>query len=125
MINKHTEEQYLELETNFLNLFNAVESLLTITEGEDLNSDSQRLSHFNALCERVTSITERFSKIKQGVLNNMFPKSSINHKPKPLVSLNENETKKLFECVEHYICMFERENQVSDYKNLLKKIKEQ
>ena len=124
MINKHSEKQYLELETHFLNLFNAIESLLTITEGKDLERESERLVHFNALCERVNFITEKFSKIKQGVLANQFPKSSVNHTTKPPVSLNENETKKLIECIEHYVCMFEFENEASDYKNLLNKIKE-
>ena len=36
-LNKHSEKQYLELETNFLNLFNFVQSLLTHTEGEHLD----------------------------------------------------------------------------------------
>ena len=39
---RHSEEQYLKLETNFINLFNAVESLLTITEGEGLENDQQK-----------------------------------------------------------------------------------
>ena len=41
MLNKHSQKQYLELETVAINLFTAVQSLMTITEGEDLDSDSQ------------------------------------------------------------------------------------
>ena len=40
MLNKHSQKQYLELETVAINLFTAVHSLMTITEGEDLDSDS-------------------------------------------------------------------------------------
>ena len=64
-LKRHSEKQYLDLETNYLNLFGAVSSLLTITEGEDLNSDSQRLSHFNALCTRVHEIVNRFEKVTE------------------------------------------------------------
>jgi len=48
MLNKHSQKQYLELETVAINLFTAVQSLMTITEGEDLDSDSQKLIHFGA-----------------------------------------------------------------------------
>ena len=40
-LQKHSEQQYLYLETFALNLFTAVQSLMTITEGEDLDSDNQ------------------------------------------------------------------------------------
>ena len=63
-LNKHSEEQYLELEKHYLNLHSAMSSLLTITEGEDLDTDSQRLIHFNALCTRVNEIIERFDEFK-------------------------------------------------------------
>ena len=36
-ISEHTESQYLELETNYLNLFIFVKSLLAITENKDIN----------------------------------------------------------------------------------------
>ena len=64
---KHSEKQYLDLETNYLNLFNFVQSLLTITEGEDLDSDNQRLIHFDALCERINEGVERFSDFTEQV----------------------------------------------------------
>ena len=62
-LKKHSEKQYLDLETNYLNLFSALESLLTITEGEYLDSDSQRLIHFIALCTRINDIISRFQKV--------------------------------------------------------------
>ena len=52
-LNKHSEKQYLELEKNYLNLYNFLQSLLSITEREDLDSDSKKLIHFGALCMRV------------------------------------------------------------------------
>ena len=123
MLNKHSEEQYLELETNFFNLFNAVQSLLTITEGENLDSDEIKARHLGALSIRLNDISERFGKIKKKVESDMFRGNA--KKEKPFISLNENESTKLIECVEHFICMFEMQNEVSDYKNLLNKIKEQ
>tara|TARA_R100000781_G_scaffold94684_1_gene58994 strand:+ start:3698 stop:4087 length:390 start_codon:yes stop_codon:yes gene_type:complete len=123
MINKHSEKQYLELETNFINLFNAVESLLTITEGEDLNTDELKARHLGALSIRLNEITERFSKIKQGVIDVMFKGDAIHTTPKlPAVSLSVEETERLIECVEHFICMWEIDNDSSKYKDLLNKI---
>ena len=66
-INKHSEEQYLKLEQAYFNLYNFIESLLTVTEGEDLNSDSQRLSHFNVLCKRINEGLSRFNKTTKQV----------------------------------------------------------
>ena len=40
MLNKFSQNQYLEIEKNYFNLFNALQSLLTHTEGEDLDADS-------------------------------------------------------------------------------------
>ena len=72
MINKHSESQYLKLEQDYLNLFNFLESLLTITEGEDLDSDTQKLSHFSALCIRVNEGVERFNQLTRQVRDVMF-----------------------------------------------------
>ena len=75
-LNQHSEAQYLKLEQKYLNLFNFLESLLTITEGEDLDSDSKKLSHFNALCIRVNEGVERFNKFTQQVRDVMFQGNS-------------------------------------------------
>lgn len=121
---RHSEKQYLELETNFLNLFNAVESLLTITEGENLDSDQLKARHLGALSIRLNEITERFSKIKQGVLDVMFKGEPI-HTLQPSVKhfLNEQEAELLLECIEHFINMWEKVDDPTPYKNLLKKLK--
>ena len=73
---KHTEKEYLELETNYLNLFTFVQSLLTITENKDINSDSQRLSHFNALTIRLNEGINRFEKFTKDLRGNLFTRNS-------------------------------------------------
>jgi len=75
-LNKHSEAQYLKLEQKYLDLFNFLESLLTITQSEDLNSDSQKLNHFNAFCIRVNEGVERFNKFTQQVRDVMFQGNS-------------------------------------------------
>ena len=77
--NKHSENQYLELEKNYLNLFNFVQSLLTITEGEDLENNDMKLSHFNALCIRLNEGVEQYSKFTEKVRGNQFQGDSANH----------------------------------------------
>ena len=59
-LNKHSEKQYLELEKNYLNLYNFLQSLLSITEREDLDSDSKKLIHFGALCMSTQTSLVRF-----------------------------------------------------------------
>ena len=118
---RHSEKQYLELETNFLNLFNAVESLLTITEGENLDSDQLKARHLGALSIRLNDISERFSKIKQEVQSNMFRVDTVIHK-KPPVALEEKESKMLIECIEHFISMWEKVDNPMPYKDLLNKL---
>jgi len=73
---KHTEKEYLELETNYLNLFTFIQSLLTITENKDINSDSQRLSHFNALTIRLNEGINRFEKFTKDLRSNLFTRNS-------------------------------------------------
>ena len=64
MLKRHDEKEYLELEQKFIGLFNAVSSLLVITEGENLESDSQKIIHFNALCQRISQIIEHYDTYK-------------------------------------------------------------
>ena len=78
---KHSESQYLELETNYLNLFNFAQSLLTITEGEDLDSDDIKLSHFNALCRRINEGVERFSDFTEQIRAVKFKGESTTTSP--------------------------------------------
>jgi len=105
VLNEHSEGQYLKLEQQFLNLYNLLESLLTITEGEDLESDSQRLIHFNALCSRIHDGVERFSDIAQGVRHAKFRGEQIPY-PKEaghetVIYATKTEVKLMIEALEH------------------------
>lgn len=129
-IQKHSEKQYLDLETNYLNLFNALSSLLTITEGEDLDSDSQRLSHFNALCTRINEIVDRFSKVTEQVQASKFKGDSATTSSKSdpasviLLWVNQHERALIVEALENYSLML-NEYKVSDnFTKLANQIKE-
>ena len=103
---KHCEKQYLDLETHYLNLFNFVQSLLTITEGEDLDSDSQRLIHFDALCERINEGVERFSDFTEQVRVVKFKGESTTTPPNESARmiqliLNEREYGHVVDALEH------------------------
>lgn len=105
-LNKHSESQYLKLEQKYLNLFNFLESLLTITEGEDLDSDSKKLSHFNALCMRINEGIERFSKFTQQVRDVMFNENSATTPQSPgsaevVIYCTKDEHKLMIEALEH------------------------
>ena len=101
----HSEKQYIDLETQYLNLYNFLESLLTITEGEDLDSDSQRLNHFTALCRRVNEGVERFADFTQGLRDTKFIGNSA---PLPegsgydtVIYCMKSENKLMIEALEH------------------------
>ncbi len=105
-LSQHTEKQYLELETNYLNLYNFVQSLLTITENKDIDSDSQRLSHFNALTIRVTEGVKRFEKFTKDLRSNVFTRNSAssNSEGKPYevrILATKKEKKLIIEALEH------------------------
>ena len=130
MLNKHSQKQYLELETVAINLFTAVQSLMTITEGEDLDSDSQRLSHFNALCTRVHEIVERFSKVTEQVQTSKFKGDSATTSSKSdpasviLLWVDQEERDSIVEALENYALML-NEYKVSDkFNKLANEIKE-
>tara|TARA_R100000278_G_scaffold14401_2_gene15080 strand:- start:440 stop:865 length:426 start_codon:yes stop_codon:yes gene_type:complete len=127
---KHSEKQYLDLETNYLNLFNALSSLLTITEGEDLNSDSQRLSHFNALCTRINEIVARFSKVTEQVQTSKFKGDSATTSSKSdpasviLLWVDQEERGLIVEALENYALLLD-DYKVSDkFNKLANEIKE-
>ena len=112
-LNKHSEKQYIELETQFLNLFNFVQSLMTHTEGEHLDSDSQKLNHFGALCIRVSEGVERFSKFAEQVRDVMFKGDSTTTPPQipepsgdVQIRCNNREYGHIIEALEHYANMY-------------------
>ena len=127
MIREHSEEQYLELETNFMNLFNSVQSLLTITEGENLDSDTAKLNHFKALCKRINSISNRFQKAYDKTVNDMYngDRDKIENTPKHHAFLNQKEYDMLLECIDHFIQMYGVVENEIPYKDLRNKITNQ
>lgn len=105
-LSQHTEKEYLELETNYLNLFNYVQGLLTITENKDIDSDSQRLSHFNALTIRVTEVINRFEKFTKDLQGNSLERNSASSNPegKPYevrILTTKEERELIIESLEH------------------------
>ncbi len=110
-LSQHTEKQYLELETNYLNLYNFVQSLLTITENKDIDSDSQRLSHFNALTIRVTEGVKRFEKFTKDLRGNLLKGNSASSDPegKPYevrILTTKEEKDLIIESLEHMACSY-------------------
>ena len=127
-LSQHTEKQYLELETNYLNLYNFVQSLLTITENKDIDSDSQRLSHFNALTIRVTEGVRRFEKFTQALQSNLFARNSASSdsvgKPYEVRILTTKEEKKLIiEALEHMSNSYPDLKVSDEFQNLANQIK--
>lgn len=107
MLNKHSEAQYLELEKNYLNLFNALQSLLTHTEGEDFDQDSTKLVNFRALCMRINQIVEEYADFTSKVRDVMFKGDSATTSPIPEPSgdvqiiCNKEEYALIIEALEH------------------------
>ena len=129
-LQKHSENQYLDLETNYLNLFNALSSLLTITEGEDLDSDSQRLSHFNALCTRINEIVDRFTKVTEQVRTSKLKGDSATTSSKSdpasviLLWVNQHERALIVEALENYSLMLNEYKESDNFTKLANEIKE-
>ncbi len=84
---------------------------MAITENKDINSDSQRLSHFNALTIRVTEGVNRFEKFTQVLQSNLFSRNSASSdsvgNPYEVRILTSKEEKKLIiEALEHMACSY-------------------
>tara|TARA_R110002110_G_scaffold318717_1_gene531565 strand:- start:235 stop:660 length:426 start_codon:yes stop_codon:yes gene_type:complete len=122
-LNQHSESQYLKLEQKYINLFNFLESLLTITEGEDLDSDSQKISHFNALCIRINDGVERFSKFTQQVRDVMFHGNSATTPQAPesaeiVIYCTKDEHGLMVEALEHIGNSFPDLRTADSFQNL-------
>jgi|3_EtaG_2_1085321.scaffolds.fasta_scaffold10210_3 hypothetical protein len=127
-LNKHSEAQYLKLEQKYLNLFNFLESLLTITEGEDLDSDSKKLTHFNALCIRINEGIERFNKFTQQVRDVMFHGNSATLPRVPesaeiVIYCNKEEHKLIIDSLEHIANSFPDLHTADQFHDLANDIK--
>ena len=135
-LNKHSEKQYLELEKNYLNLYNFLQSLLSITEGEDLDSDSKKLIHFGALCMRINQAVDEYADFTGKVRNVMFKGDSAttSSETEPtsdvLIKVNKKEYGHIVEALEHFANMYpdskvadEFQQVADDIKNLKKESK--
>ena len=112
-LNKFSQEQYLELEKYYLNLYNFLQSLLSITEGEDLDSDSKKLIHFGALCMRINQAVEEYAKFTKKVQDVMFKGDSATTPPQipepsgdVQIIVNKEEYALILEALEHMACSF-------------------
>ena len=128
LINQHSETQYLKLEQKYLNLFNFLESLLTITEGEDLDSDSKRLSHFNALCMRINEGVERFHKLTQRVRDVMFNGNSaftprVPESAEVVIRFKKRELNLVVDSLEHMARSFPDMSSAAQFEDLADNLK--
>ena len=130
MLNKHSEAQYLELEKNYLNLFNALQSLLTHTEGEDFDQDSTKLVNFGALCMRTNQIVEEYADFTSKVRDVMFKGDSATTTPIPEPSgdvqiiVNKSEYGHIIEALEHYASMYPDSKIADEFQQIADDIKE-
>tara|TARA_R100000995_G_scaffold83092_1_gene58222 strand:+ start:479 stop:925 length:447 start_codon:yes stop_codon:yes gene_type:complete len=142
MLNKHSEAQYLELEKNYFNLFNALQSLLTHTEGEDFDEDSKRLIHFSALCIRINQIVEEYADFTSKVQDVMFKGDSATTTPIPepsgdvqiiehrepktviVLKVNKKEYGHIIEALEHFASMYPDLKVADEFQQLSNDIKD-
>ena len=130
MLNKFSQNQYLELEKNYFNLFNALQSLLTHTEGEDLDEDSKRLIHFGALCIRINQIVEEYADFTSKVRDVMFKGDSATTTPIPepagvvQIIVNKSEYGHIIEALEHYASMYPDSKIADEFQQIADDIKE-
>ena len=130
MLNKHSEAQYLELEKNYLNLFNALQSLLTHTEGEDFDQDSTKLVNFGALCMRTNQIVEEYADFTSKVRDVMFKGDSATTTPIPepagdvQIIVNKSEYGHIIEALEHYASMYPDSKIADEFQQIADDIKE-
>ena len=106
-LKEHDEKQYLELETKFLNLFGFLQSLLSITEGEDLESNNQKIIQFGALCMRINQAVDEYQEFASKVRDVMFKGDSATttSETEPtsnvLIRCNKQEYSLIIESLEH------------------------
>ena len=130
MLNKFSQDQYLELEKNYLNLFNALQSLLTHTEGEDFDQDSTKLVNFGALCMRINQIVEEYADFTSKVRDVMFKGDSATTTPIPEPSgdvqiiVNKSEYGHIVEALEHYASMYPDSKIADEFQQIADDIKE-
>ena len=129
-LNKHSEAQYLDLEKNYLNLFNFLQSLLSITEGEDLDSDSKKLLQFGALCMSINQAVEESAKFTKKVQDVMFKGDSATTPPQipepsgdVQIVVNFREYGHIIEALEHYANMYPDSKVADEFQQIADDLK--
>ena len=123
--NEHSEEQYLKLEQQYLNLYIFLQSLLTITEGEDLDDDSNKIIHFNVLCKRINQGVEDYYDFTQQVRDSMFKGDSATTSSYPesagvVVWCTKEERELMIEALEHIANSFPDLKKANEFNELAK-----
>tara|TARA_Y100001938_G_scaffold109031_2_gene149021 strand:- start:2424 stop:2849 length:426 start_codon:yes stop_codon:yes gene_type:complete len=107
-LKKHTEDEYLKLETNFKNLFIAVKSLAVIYENSD-NKNSVKLGALSMSIERIINEYKEFegSLTLQGASssNSATTNQQDDSPQKFAFRVNEEELDMMVESLEHLACM--------------------
>lgn len=127
-LSEHTEKEYLDLETNYLNLFIFVQSLLTITENKDIISDSQRLAHFNALTIRLNEGISRFEKFTKDLRSNLFTRNSASSDSEGKeyevrILATKQEKKLIIEALEHMANSYPEMKIADEFQQIANEIK--
>ena len=98
---------------------------MAITEGEDLNSASHRLSHFNALCKRINEGVERFNPITKQVRDSKFKGDSATTSSHPesaevVIYCSKEERELMIEALEHIGNSFPDLKKADEFHDLAK-----
>ena len=122
---KHSEKEYLKLEQNFKSLFNAVGSLMTITEGENLDTEIA----FNALCGRINQIYEEYQDFKGSLSlqgqSDQDPATTHTDSPSPsYLIVGDEEKKMIVESLHNMACMYSGDRDAKDFESLANEIEE-
>ena len=112
-------------------MFTAVQSLMTITEGEDLDSDSKKLIHFGALWMRINQIVEEYAPKIQKVEDVMFKgDSATTNSPLPQPSgdieilVNYREYKHIVDALEHFANMYPDSKVADEFQQVANDLKD-
>ena len=106
-----------------------MQSLLSITEGEDLDSDSKKLIHFGALCMRINQAVEEYDKFTKKVQNVMFKGDPTTTPPvsEPSgdvqIRVNKREYGHIIEALEHYASMYPDSKVADEFQQISDDIK--
>lgn len=131
-LRKHTEDEYLKLEQNFISLFIAVKSLSTHCHNRD--DASQIYVNFSAMCTRVEQIISEYEEYEAGLgVANQTASGQQDDDDLPHnigIICNDNERKIIVEALDHMATQLESINindedaeQVRELSNSIRRVK--